>query len=260
MTATALGGFGIAGTGDSEATVEREILWGSDNARLIAVRKSAIISGVTRDATNTPTTVLRPGLVLGLITASGKYKEYDPASTDGSQYASAILQIETRAQDFNANNADRCFGVYVSGIVRASRLIGLDGSARNHLAKQFLFDDDLMGEFVPFPRQKVVTANTTVTAAMNGTWFIVAGGAGVTFTLPTLAAGLRYKFTNRDNANMVITSAAGNDIVTVNDDQASSLTFSTANEKIGATAELYTNAAATRWLSVLGAGNTVTIA
>jgi len=36
-------------------------------------------------------TILRAGLVLGKITATGKYKEYNNASGDGSEVAAAIL-------------------------------------------------------------------------------------------------------------------------------------------------------------------------
>lgn len=34
---------------------------------------------------------LEPGAVLGVITASGKYKEYNPGNSDGSETAAAIL-------------------------------------------------------------------------------------------------------------------------------------------------------------------------
>lgn len=34
---------------------------------------------------------LPPGTVLGQVTASGKYKQYDPAATDGSETAAAVL-------------------------------------------------------------------------------------------------------------------------------------------------------------------------
>lgn len=41
------------------------------------------------------TSGLKAGTVLGKITASGKYTEYDNAASDGSEVASAILLAET---------------------------------------------------------------------------------------------------------------------------------------------------------------------
>ena len=40
---------------------------------------------------------LVPGQVLGKITASGKYKMHDPAASDGSQAAAAILYADAAA-------------------------------------------------------------------------------------------------------------------------------------------------------------------
>lgn len=52
---------------------------------------SIIIDSTARDATATPTTKLREGLLLGKITASGRYKEYTPAASDGTETAAGIL-------------------------------------------------------------------------------------------------------------------------------------------------------------------------
>ena len=51
------------------------------------------IDTTARDAGNTAyrTTYLRPGLVLGKVTATGRYKEYDDTDADGTEVAKGVL-------------------------------------------------------------------------------------------------------------------------------------------------------------------------
>ena len=233
---TALGGWAKPGIGALLATTEREILWGTDDSRLLAIRKSAVISGATRDAGNSPTTILRAGLILGKVTSTGEYEEYDSDATDGTQIAEVILNREFRAQDFDANNVDRVAEVLAGGLVRADQLLLLDGQARQQLSPRFLFDDDLFGRYtrLGMPLTNVqVTGNTTVTAAQTGSRF-VSTGADVAFTLPTLAIGLVYEFLMAADQELVVQSVAGDDIVVGNDLSADKVTFTTASEQIGA--------------------------
>ena len=55
-------------------------------------------------ATGTPNPVLEPGTVLGRITASGKYAAHDPAATDGTETAVAVLwgKADATAADVDA--------------------------------------------------------------------------------------------------------------------------------------------------------------
>ena len=69
---TRLGGFGAPGVGALLETTERELLWGGDTGKLVAIYKNGIVDGSTRDSGNSPTTVLRPGLLLGKVTSTGK--------------------------------------------------------------------------------------------------------------------------------------------------------------------------------------------
>ena len=55
-------------------------------------------------ATGTSNPVLAPGTVLGRITASGKYAAHDPAATDGTETAVAVLwgKADATAADVEA--------------------------------------------------------------------------------------------------------------------------------------------------------------
>src|SRR5262245_32110794 len=66
-------------------------------------------SGAARDAGNTVTTLLRSGLLLGKITASGLLKEWNPTGTDGSEVIYGVLGGMLHAQQ-NAANQQRYVG------------------------------------------------------------------------------------------------------------------------------------------------------
>jgi hypothetical protein len=82
----------------------------------------------------------------------------------------------------------------------------------------------------------VQAAGTTLapSAAQSGSRFIVTNAASVTVTLPTLAENLVYEFLRAADEEMVIASAAGDDMVVGGDLSADSVTFTTAGQHIGA--------------------------
>src|SRR5690349_4252349 len=104
-------------------TYENEFRWGSQYQAVIT---NALIDGNTVDSGNTPTYQLRPGLLLGQVIATGKYKNYSPTATDGSEVASAVLLEGLRTQDFTGTAVDRFYGVLVGGPVQAAKLINFD--------------------------------------------------------------------------------------------------------------------------------------
>jgi hypothetical protein len=73
--------------------------------------------------------VLYPGSVLGVITASGKYVLCDPAATDGSQNAAAILydRVDATSADAPAVAVTRHAEVYLSGLIWKS---GMNATAQ----------------------------------------------------------------------------------------------------------------------------------
>ncbi len=101
-----------------------------------------VIDSTALDSANTPTTTLRKGLVLGKITATGKYKEYDTSASDGTETARVILDDEADLLDENATAVDtEALGAFRGDFI-ASALIGLDAGAKADLA-QCAFDEDI---------------------------------------------------------------------------------------------------------------------
>ena len=242
--ATQLGGFGIPGMGSLELSTPRELLWGGDNRSIQALWINALISGAARDDGNDPTTVLRSGLVLGKITSSSKLIEWVPTATDGSQNIAGVLDVSNlKTTDYNATNADRWLRVLVRGPVLASQLL-LDGTAftssayefiarRQMVQSGFIFDDDPFGILAGkgrAPAYKV--ASWSVSEDDNGTVFYI--GALATATLPTIKAGLEFKFVGVADVNWKVASAEGDNIVVLDDASADSINMSTASNLIGA--------------------------
>lgn len=259
--ATQLGGFGIPGQGTLELSTPRELLWGGDNRSIQALWINAQISGAARDDGNDPTTVLRGGLVLGKITASGKMIEWIPTATDGSQNIAGVLDVSNlKAQDYNAANADRWLRVLVRGPVLASQLL-LDGTAftssayeflarRQMVQSGFIFDDDPFGMKAGKGRApSYKTTDFSVTEDENGTTYYIGGLA--TGTLPTIKAGLEYIFVGVADSAWTITSAEGDNMVVLNDASADSINITTATELIGAVVKVrsdYVNGTL-KWIS-----------
>lgn len=253
--------LGVPGFSDATETYENKFTWGPKGSGLIT---GANFSGAARDSGNTPTTVLRPGLLLGRITASGLLTNYSASATDGSQVVHSILPVALRMQDLDASNKDRFGWVVAAGPVKAASLINLDNNARRQMRGRFLFDDDLVNAYglEAIIREVAKTADYTVVAADVGTLFTTTGAAGaVNFTLPALAAGLGpFEFINTANQNMTVTAPA-NKLVTFNNATATSVAFSTAGNKIGARVRVWCNQAGTfYYMQNLSPGNTITVA
>ena len=113
----------VPGLTTSRETYENEFRWGSQFQGVFA---NGLIDGAARDSGNTPTHVLRPGLLLGQVTSTGKYTDYDPTATDGSEVASAVLIESLRVQDFDGTDKDRFYAVLVGGPVQKSKLLLFD--------------------------------------------------------------------------------------------------------------------------------------
>lgn len=247
-----LGGWSIPGTGAGFETFESEILWGADQARSSVIWQGARISGASRDAGSSPTTLLRPGLLMGKLDASGKFEEWDADASDGTQNVAGILDIEMKATDYGGVDTDRVFRMMVArGEVKARKLfiqgLAFIGHADEMLARQqlagggFVFDDDPMGYLIGgslagASRSATVTGTTdALTAAESGTTLFYNNAASVTVTLPTLKPGLSFKLIRTADEEFIVASAEGDNIIAGNDLSADSVTFTTAGEHIGAT-------------------------
>jgi hypothetical protein len=160
------GAFLLPGMGQEFATAEPDfmnILYGGTQLAQLTLVPYAVIDGSARDAGNTGnTTVLRKGLVMGQITATGKWKQFDSGAGDGSQFARGILIYGNMNTQLNGANADR-FNAFIlvgkctinaEGICLASSATyglaktGVGQTVRKHFMYNFQFSDDFAGETV----------------------------------------------------------------------------------------------------------------
>jgi hypothetical protein len=233
----------VPGLTTSRETYEAAFQWGNGFQGVFA---NALIDGSSTDSGNTPTFELRPGLLLGQVISTGKYKPYSPTASDGTEVAAGILLEGLRMQDFSGVNVDRFYAVLVGGPVQAAKILNLDNMARAQMHK-FTFDDtfNIQGnDYFPFKRFQNKTANYTITATDNFTMFDNTGATGeVDLTLPAIANGylfgLRaqaaqtFKFISNEGSN-VIGTAATNSSVSV--------------AAIGGVIYIYSNPAGTKWI------------
>ena len=246
------------GMGDPTLSTENEFTWGPiDPSHLIAI---VLVSSAV-DAGNAPTTTLRPGLVLGQIAASGKYKAYDPTITDGSEVPVGVLRWGRNMLDpRSAAAADHQGVLMIRGSLKVGQLFGFDENCRRHWGERFTFDDLRweIGGNAP------VVAKTIDYQLVNGTdngklFTNLAAAGAVNFTLPaTLQRGFNVRFMIEANQTVTITAPAGK-LVAFNNAAATSIAFSTAGEKVGTAVEIIVNSDATKYLAfVYLAAETVT--
>lgn len=243
------------GISTSRETYEAEFRWGSQFQGVFA---NGLIDGATADSGNSPTYELRPGLVLGQVISTGKYKQYSPTASDGSEVASAVLIEALRMQDFSGNAVDRFYAVLVGGPVQGAKLLNLDLQARQQMDK-FIFDDLFAipgNHWFPWKRFQNKTANYSVVANDNYTMFDNTGAAGaVVLTLPPIANGYFFgaragaaqviRFTSNEGANVISTGLTDNSV---------SVTA------IGGVIYVYSNPAGTKWIVEQHGTQTITTA
>ncbi len=127
------------GLGTTQSADPSEIRF-TDHGRESTV--GIVVDSTARDSANTPTTTLRKGLVLGKVTATDKYMEYDSGASDGTETARVILDEEVNVLDEDGTAADtEAVGAFRGDFV-ASALIGLDAAGKVDLA-QCAFDEDV---------------------------------------------------------------------------------------------------------------------
>lgn len=248
---TRLGGWAQPGAGTIDQTTEYEIFWGGDRGKGMVLEQSAKYSGAMRDAGNTPTTVIRAGLLMGQVTASNELEEWDADASDGTEQLFGVVPYELRAQDFDANNADRVAGVVVRAPLKAASLL-IQGTALTSHVDEFLarralhamgcvLDDDPQGALAgAVKRFAQVTGTTdTLTESQNGMVLFYNNAASVTVTLPTIHPGLEYWLWRNGDEEFIVASAEGDNILADNNAAADTVTFTTASEHLGAYVHVY---------------------
>jgi hypothetical protein len=240
---------------------ESEVTWvGRHGQDLVATSKVTIASTAT-DSGNSPDTTLRGGIVLAILDSGGKAAPYSADATDGRQVAVGILE---KAQDMLVGGVatDRFTQMLVHGLVKEDELIGLDARARQQLGLRFVFDGERSPQAGVLMHPRGVyrkSTNYSVTASDNGLLFLATAAAN--FTLPTKENGLAFRFAQTADANLVITGSG--DLIHKGNAAANTVTFSTANEKIGSQVLVecvYTAAGTLKWLVTNLGGTTATVA
>lgn len=237
-------------------TVENEIAWGPAGPLVVAGIK---IVSTAVDATGTPTTLLRRGLVLGKITSSGLHTNYDPTATDGSQEPVGILFETVNMLDPRAGAVRNKGGVILlSGLVKTGQLYGFDEYARIRLGNRFVWDDQRYPGQAGW-RLQTKAADYTVADSDDGSHFFATAAAN--FTLPAIALGrgYRFRFTMQADANLTVTAPAGK-LITFNNAAATSVAFSTSGNKIGASVEIVINHDSSKYVALPYGANTMTVA
>lgn len=253
---------GVPGMGPTVESTDNHFLWGPNTWYLT---KSIVIDSASTDSGSSPTTDLRAGLLMGKVTSTGRYKPYSATATTGEEVAEGILFHGVRMlRPLDATADHQVASLVVAGPVKGGNLYGIDQVARKQMKGRFIFDDDLVSgaSFMGFKKETAKTADYTVLSTDYGVLFTNTGAAGaVIFTLPTLAAGAGpFGFLVVADQTVTVASAAGDDMVTVNDASADSVAFSTAGDKIGGFVVVYANAAGTKWYVEKRSSNAMTIA
>jgi hypothetical protein len=240
---------------------ESEVLWSGRNGQNQVATKKITLTEAAVDSSNTPQTTIRGGNLLAIADATGKANTYSPDANDGRQIAVGILEHH---QDMlvNGTATDRFTQMLVHGLVRDTELLNYDPRAKQQLGTRFHFDRD------PSPQAGVLmhprgvyrkSSNYTVVSGDNGLLFLAT--AAVNFTLPTKQNGLAFRFAQTADANLVITGAS--DLIAKGNAAATTVTFSTANEKIGSQVLvecIYTATGTLKWLVTNVGGTTPTVA
>jgi hypothetical protein len=240
---------------------EKQIVWSGPQGQDLVATKKVVIDSTAVDASNSPTTTLRGGLVVAVKDSDGNIYPYDATATDGTQIPYGIL---AKHQDMLVDGvaSDRFATVLVHGMVRQNQLVGLDAQARNVLGGRFVFDGDLHAStgLLLQPRGTYRKATSyTVLSTDSGLLFIATAAA--TFTLPTKAVGLAFRFLQTADANLVISGSA--DLIHKGSAAASTVTFSTSSEKIGSHVLvecIYTASNTLKWLVSNLGSTTATVA
>jgi hypothetical protein len=249
---------------------ETQIWWSGPNNQHQLSEQSILLDDENTDAGNTPTSTVRGGMILAKETSSGNHYIWDPDATDGRQFVTGVLE---KHQDLLVDNTktNRWITQLSTGLLKASELIqdgdtkgAISLQARASLLRQgFQLDTngpDGAAFLLHSMGQEFISATTkTLVAADNGKHFIQSAAGNYTLPANTEAnVGFCCLITQISDNNLVITSAAGDDIMTKNNDAADSVTFNTATELIGTTVmvKLIHTAASTRKWLVFSLGDT----
>ena len=214
-------------------TVQNQFWWGRNEQQTFI---PATISGAARDAGNTEPTVLRGGLLLGRVSATGFLMEWNPTATDGTEVIFGVLAAPLKMTDAGSNT-DRFTYVWVAGNAYSDRLIikgnadeGIVGDAQEfNILNQLLDRRIILDKHVQYgnpvgyrPRYMTTTAVTgetaldavTVQTSDHGRTFdMSAADATTTVTLPAAKVGLTFTVVSSAAQTTTIALASGTMVI-----------------------------------------------
>lgn len=232
---------------------------GPDNNHQRFYVKQKIKSTVTDSGNTSNTTTLRHGFIFGLKDSDGLAYAYDADATDGTQKVVGVSESAIDMKDRFGDVADQMKSLMTGGIIKdPTALIGYDKAAAATLFRMGFTSaaaephGSMFG--CHFKARYFKTADYTLLDADHGCMFTAITNA-VNFTLPSLATvarGYQVYLYNAVDANMVVTGAANTLIIgDAGGALSTTITFSTANEKMGGQALIYadygTDAATLQW-------------
>lgn len=223
MTFMNLTGFaGLPGAREVLETVEAAVTFGPTEYNQ-AFLSSIEIDSAAVDSGSTPTSLLRPGLVLGRNKTTGHYSNWDPTAATGVEQPACILLWATDML-YHGSAENKFLGwALFGGMVKSSSLIvpsGYTQYAKSILSPRFIFDDYMQDNMamtaLGWRNIRHRTTDLTLTAADHGTLFTNKGASGaVTFTLPAVAGsqGLRFGFLGYAAQNVVVTGPGASTVI-----------------------------------------------
>ena len=243
---------------------EAQVWWKGRGDNTFLSTQKITLDDENTDSGNTGVTgTVRGGMVLAKQTSSGNHYIYDPDANDGRQFATGILEkhqnllVDNTKTNRFTQQLSTCFYLRNEIITDAGTKGSPDLQAEAQLQHQGFFPDGSGANgpsflLHPMGVERISATTKTLVAADNGKHFLSLAAGN--YTLPANNAanvGFTVMISQITDANLVITSAAGDDIIGLNNAAADTITFSTANEKIGTRVMvqlIYTAASTRRWI------------
>lgn len=144
-------GMSTPGVAASLFSQTNQFIWGGSRAEVL--EWDAVIDSAAEDAGSNNTKVLRAGLAMGKVTASGKLRQWDPAAADGTEDLFGFLKEESPLIDRFGRAQDGWCPVVVKAPVKAAEILVLgvkfSGSGndtagnRTDIRVRFFLDDEV---------------------------------------------------------------------------------------------------------------------
>ena len=239
--------FGMPGVRSSRDSVETSLIWGGDDNKVAVLTMGTQYDSTILDASATPTTSIRAGLLVGESTATSQMTEWVSTASDGSEMLRGIVPLQFSTLDEDGTAEDQFLPMIIRAPLHATSLL-IQGAAFVGHADEFIarhnlhgmgciLDDDPQGYLAGSSwRQKIHTGDKTLTSVDNYTRYLC-HSADADFTLPAVQNGLKFRFFMSEEFELQISSATAV-FVTVNGATGSGITYTTATEQIGVNLEV----------------------